>query len=71
MLSIIAKGFFASSPLLFYPILALVLFLALFTVLTVRVLRSDKSTLNDAAALPLADDMGPQVEGAFQGARHE
>ena len=55
MLSLLAREFFERSPLLVLPIGALFLFLAIFTVSTVRALRARKSDVARMAALPLQD----------------
>ncbi len=57
MLSMMAKGFFTDSPLIFFPVLALVLFLITFTVITVRTLRSSAESLQHVAGLPLDLDI--------------
>ncbi|MBL4633080.1 MAG: hypothetical protein JKY56_04365 [Kofleriaceae bacterium] len=59
MLSAIAQGYFNSSSVLFYPIVALLLFLVSFTFITIRVLTSDKESIDATAALPLVDDLAP------------
>ncbi|MCP4447440.1 MAG: hypothetical protein GY811_19175 [Myxococcales bacterium] len=51
-----AKGFFTESPLIFYPVLALVLFLVTFTFITIRTLRSSNESLQHVAGLPLIDE---------------
>jgi len=56
MLSMMAKGFFTESPLIFFPVLALVIFLVTFTFITVRTLRSTNESLQHVASLPLGDD---------------
>jgi hypothetical protein len=56
MLSMMAKGFFTDSPLIFFPVLALVIFLVTFTFITVRTLRSSSESLQHIASLPLGDD---------------
>ena len=56
MLSMMAKGFFTDSPLIFFPVLALVIFMITFTVITVRTLRSSNESLQHVAGLPLIDD---------------
>ncbi len=56
MLSMMAKGFFTDSPLIFFPVLALVIFLVAFTFITIRTLRSSKESLQHVAGLPLSDD---------------
>jgi hypothetical protein len=57
MLSIMAKDFFSESPLLLFPVAALFIFIAIFTVVTIRVLRTEKEALQVVAVLPLADDL--------------
>ena len=56
MLSMMAKGFFTESPLIFFPVLALVIFLVTFTFITIRTLRSSNESLQHVAGLPLVDD---------------
>lgn len=56
MLSMMAKDFFTQSPLLIFPIAALFIFIAVFTIVTIGVLRTDKESLRAIAGLPLADD---------------
>ena len=58
MLSVMAKGFFLDSPLIFFPVLALFLFIVVFTAVTVRTLRGSDEQLQHAAGLPLLDDDG-------------
>jgi hypothetical protein len=52
-----SKNFFSESPLLMFPIVALFIFMAVFTVVTIKVLRTDKDSLRVVAGLPLADDL--------------
>lgn len=59
MLSMMAKGFFMDSPLIFFPVLALVIFMTVFTAITIRTLRSSRESLQHVAGLPLDD--GPVV----------
>lgn len=56
MLSALASDFFAASPLLMLPVVALILFLAAFTVVTWRALRKKPAELEPIARLPLGDD---------------
>jgi cbb3-type cytochrome oxidase subunit 3 len=57
MLSFMAKGFFADSPVLILPITALVLFMVLFTAVCWRTFRrSARAELDRAARLPLEED---------------
>lgn len=58
MLGWMAKEFFASSPVLFYPIVALIIFTVTFSLLTIRAFLRPKSSIVELAALPLADDTG-------------
>jgi cbb3-type cytochrome oxidase subunit 3 len=56
MLGAMAREFFAASPLLLFPVLALFLFLLAFTVATWRALRQPRAELDPIARLPLTDD---------------
>lgn len=56
MLSLMAKGFYADSPLIFFPIVGLVIFMTVFTGLALSALRKKKSDLEALAALPLRND---------------
>lgn len=56
MLGAMAREFFASSPLLALPVIALCLFLAAFTLITWRALRRKPAELEPIARLPLDDD---------------
>ena len=53
MLGYMASEFFASSPVLWLPVIALGLFLLAFTILTIRAMRKPKSEIDRLAALPL------------------
>lgn len=55
MLSMMAKGFFTDSPLIFFPVVALLVFLVTFTLITIRTLRSSNESLQHVACLPLSD----------------
>ena len=57
MLSVMAKGFFESSPLLIFPIAALLLFILVFTAITIRTLWTDAESLQQVAGLPLDDEL--------------
>jgi hypothetical protein len=59
MLSFMAKGFFSDSEVMFLPLLALFIFLGVFVFVVIRVLRTDRASLQRVAALPLADDLRP------------
>ena len=56
MLSFMARGFFDSSNVMILPLISLVLFMVVFAAVAVRVLRTNKETHAEIAALPLADD---------------
>jgi hypothetical protein len=56
MLSALARTFYAESPLLAYPIIALVLFLAAFVAVTWKVARSSRAELDAMAQLPFHDE---------------
>lgn len=51
-----ASGFFADSPVLDFPIIALLLFLGVFIAITVRALRTPSVAFDRSAALPLEDE---------------
>jgi cbb3-type cytochrome oxidase subunit 3 len=57
MLSTLASEFFAASPFLLLPVIALFLFLCAFTAVTWRALRKKPAELEPIARLPLADDL--------------
>lgn len=52
MLSQIAKTFFGASPVLGYPVIAMLIFLAVFLVVSVRALRKDRSEIDQLAKIP-------------------
>lgn len=56
MLSLMAKNFFADSPVLFFPVCALVLFVVAFSALTLRALRKPAEDLDAMAQLPLESE---------------
>jgi mannose/fructose/N-acetylgalactosamine-specific phosphotransferase system component IIC len=56
MLSWFASGFFAKSPVLAAPLIALALFLAVFAVVTIRALFKNRTQIEELAQLPLEDD---------------
>ena len=51
----IASDFFASSPLMAGPQIAMLIFLAIFAMVVIRVIRSGASRWEAAARLPLED----------------
>ena len=53
MMSFMSRDFFHQSPVLWLPVVALLVFLALFTVVTVRALRRSKVEIDRVARLPL------------------
>jgi cbb3-type cytochrome oxidase subunit 3 len=55
MLSFMAQDFFRQHPLIAFPIIALLIFFALFTVLTWRTLRRSSVELDAAARMPFDD----------------
>ena len=56
MLSLMAKEFFSSSPVLMFPIAALILFFVAFTVLTIKAMRKPSDELAALAGMPLIED---------------
>ena len=56
MISVLAKRFFAESPALGFAVIALVLFIAAFVAIAIRVARTDKRQFQDLARLPLQQD---------------
>ena len=59
MLSWIAGSFFQESPVLFYPLFALAIFLSVYCATAVRlVLFADKQEIEKLAKLPLQEDAG-------------
>jgi hypothetical protein len=56
MLSFVAMGYFEKSPLLIFPLIALLLFLGVFVAVTVRALRSSPSKYDAISRLPLEAD---------------
>jgi cbb3-type cytochrome oxidase subunit 3 len=62
MLSQMAKSFFADSPLLAYPLIAMALFMTVFVVITWRTMRRDPHDYDALAQLPLGDDAPVQTE---------
>lgn len=56
MLTALASDFFAASPLMALPVVALLLFLCVFTAATWRALRKRPAELEPIARLPLGDD---------------
>jgi hypothetical protein len=51
-----ASEFFANSPVLLYPLLALALFFIVFLVVIVRVMRMKTSDVNEYARIPLEEE---------------
>jgi hypothetical protein len=56
MLSLISIDFFARSPLLAFPVLAMLLFIVVFVANAVRALRAPPRELDQLASLPFADE---------------
>lgn len=57
-MSAMAREFFAASPVLLYPVVALILFIAAFGFATWRAVRQPRGELESAARLPLDDEEG-------------
>lgn len=53
-----SKLFVDAGPLLVLPILSLILFIAIFAMIVVRVMRQKPAELDALAALPLAEENG-------------
>jgi len=58
MLSKLAATFFSQSPVMFYPLAALLLFLLVFLIVSARVIRSNKESYDALASLPLDIETG-------------
>jgi len=56
MLTSIASDFFAKSPLLALPVIAMAIFMTVFTLGAVRTFRTDKKKLDEVANLPFAHE---------------
>lgn len=56
MLSWFASDYFAQSPVLVYPLIALGIFMTIFTVVSVTTLLKRKQRFERIAALPLEND---------------
>jgi hypothetical protein len=59
MLSLFASDLLEKSPVLAFPIVALVIFVAVFTLVAIRAMRMKKSDVRRLASMPLAPDEGP------------
>ncbi|MGB0679491.1 MAG: hypothetical protein ACPGUV_07520, partial [Polyangiales bacterium] len=70
MISFLAGDFFARSPLLAYPLLALAIFVSLFAAVLWRTLRQSRERLHTLAHLPFDDAAQVHVhvstEAAFE-----
>lgn len=62
----IAHGFFAASPAMAGPLVALVLFFLVFVAITRRVVRSRDADWKDEASLPLSDGHA-RTQGSARG----
>lgn len=51
-----AEEFFASSPVLALPVVAMLLFFAVFTLVVIRTMRTQSAAFDGRAALPLEED---------------
>lgn len=56
MISWLASDFFSQSPVLALPVVALLLFMVLFTVMAVRAMRLPASEVQSLAELPMSRD---------------
>lgn len=61
-MSTIAHNFYTQSPLLFYPLIALLIFIGVFVAVSVRAIASTRGAFDDAARLPLEDNRGSHHE---------
>jgi cbb3-type cytochrome oxidase subunit 3 len=52
-----ASEFFSQSPALLYPVLALLLFFTVFLLVVVRVMRMSASEVDQAARIPLEEEL--------------
>jgi hypothetical protein len=65
MLSWIASDFFARSPVLVYPLIALLLFMAVFVTAALRAALADRAQIDRMARLPL--ERGREDEEVHRG----
>ncbi|MGD8862276.1 MAG: hypothetical protein PVI30_19850 [Myxococcales bacterium] len=56
MLSWISGDFFAQSPVLVYPMIAMAIFMLVFTGAALRAFLTPRSTLDELARMPLEDE---------------
>ena len=56
MISVMASEYFAQSPVLIYPVLALGLFIVVFSIATLRALLANKPDIERLSRMPLEDD---------------
>lgn len=68
MMRLLTEEFFLRSPVLVYPVLAMLLFLAVFLVATLRALLSRRESMDALAHLPLSDAEVPD-QPATKGVR--
>jgi hypothetical protein len=55
MMRLMSADYFARSPLMIFPVIALAIFVVVFVAVTVRALRTRRDELDRLAALPLSD----------------
>jgi len=55
MMRMLTEGYFAQSPVLIFPVIALCLFMTVFVVVTLRALSARKSDFDAMASMPLED----------------
>ncbi|MEM6961097.1 MAG: hypothetical protein AAF355_10635 [Myxococcota bacterium] len=56
MLSWLASDYFAQSPLLAFPVIAMILFMAVFSAMAFRAMRTTREELDRMAQLPLRSE---------------
>ena len=56
MLSLMAESFYQGSTFMVFPVIALILFIIVFMLVTLRVLRTNAASYGDVAGLPLQND---------------
>lgn len=61
MISWLASDFFSQSPVLILPIVGLIVFMVVFTVMAIRAWRLSGDEIDDLSNQPLADDSAPSA----------
>ncbi|MDH5490730.1 MAG: hypothetical protein OEY14_02025 [Myxococcales bacterium] len=62
MISLLAQEYFANSPVLIYPLIAMLTFVLVFVAATVRALRMSGEDARRMARLPLETESWPGME---------